>query len=271
MGAACKGWNLRSGARRRVARTARKSSDATSSPYIRKISGTEKCDPGPVVRQIEVERVMGIEPTLVAWEATVLPLNYTRWPTLILCRSRRVGKSPGRPQGSRRYNAPANPASRRKRRHHDSPSPGVPGSARAAHLRHLAVGVRRHQSAVPRPGRRRACRRAAADTALRHALRRRVHRVDHRAGRRVPAVHRRSGRAAGGAVVAGVPGHQRVHDRGRPEPGTQHHRHAGVRHAEPHGDRGPLGRRTLRPARRRPARRAQGAREPRLEFRTPCC
>jgi hypothetical protein len=27
-----------------------------------------------------VERVMGIEPTLVAWEATVLPLNYTRTP-----------------------------------------------------------------------------------------------------------------------------------------------------------------------------------------------
>jgi hypothetical protein len=26
----------------------------------------------------ELERVMGIEPTLVAWEATVLPLNYTR-------------------------------------------------------------------------------------------------------------------------------------------------------------------------------------------------
>ena len=25
-----------------------------------------------------MERVMGIEPTLVAWEATVLPLNYTR-------------------------------------------------------------------------------------------------------------------------------------------------------------------------------------------------
>ena len=25
-----------------------------------------------------LERVMGIEPTLVAWEATVLPLNYTR-------------------------------------------------------------------------------------------------------------------------------------------------------------------------------------------------
>src|SRR3982751_309931 len=27
-----------------------------------------------------MERVMGIEPTLVAWEATVLPLNYTRAP-----------------------------------------------------------------------------------------------------------------------------------------------------------------------------------------------
>jgi hypothetical protein len=29
-------------------------------------------------RSGEMERVMGIEPTLVAWEATVLPLNYTR-------------------------------------------------------------------------------------------------------------------------------------------------------------------------------------------------
>ena len=26
----------------------------------------------------QVERVMGIEPTLAAWEAAVLPLNYTR-------------------------------------------------------------------------------------------------------------------------------------------------------------------------------------------------
>src|SRR5271170_2757723 len=30
------------------------------------------------VRRFEVERVMGIEPTLAAWEAAVLPLNYTR-------------------------------------------------------------------------------------------------------------------------------------------------------------------------------------------------
>ncbi len=28
---------------------------------------------------IELERVMGIEPTLEAWEASVLPLNYTRY------------------------------------------------------------------------------------------------------------------------------------------------------------------------------------------------
>ena len=27
---------------------------------------------------VELERVMGIEPTLSAWEAEVLPLNYTR-------------------------------------------------------------------------------------------------------------------------------------------------------------------------------------------------
>jgi hypothetical protein len=31
-----------------------------------------------------VERVMGIEPTLSAWEAEVLPLNYTRSYTLIV-------------------------------------------------------------------------------------------------------------------------------------------------------------------------------------------
>jgi hypothetical protein len=30
------------------------------------------------LRRWGVERAMGIEPTLVAWEATVLPLNYAR-------------------------------------------------------------------------------------------------------------------------------------------------------------------------------------------------
>ena len=29
-------------------------------------------------RSLRLERVMGIEPTLAAWEAAVLPLNYTR-------------------------------------------------------------------------------------------------------------------------------------------------------------------------------------------------
>ena len=32
----------------------------------------------------EVERVMGIEPTLEAWEAAVLPLNYTRRTMLLM-------------------------------------------------------------------------------------------------------------------------------------------------------------------------------------------
>ena len=32
----------------------------------------------------EVERVMGIEPTLEAWEAAVLPLNYTRKTMLLM-------------------------------------------------------------------------------------------------------------------------------------------------------------------------------------------
>ena len=30
------------------------------------------------IEEKELERVMGIEPTLSAWEAEVLPLNYTR-------------------------------------------------------------------------------------------------------------------------------------------------------------------------------------------------
>src|SRR5690606_15978251 len=38
----------------------------------------------PSAKRHEVERVMGIEPTLVAWEATVLPLNYTRFRPLMI-------------------------------------------------------------------------------------------------------------------------------------------------------------------------------------------
>ena len=33
---------------------------------------------GPLPRYFTVERVTGIEPALSAWEADVLPLNYTR-------------------------------------------------------------------------------------------------------------------------------------------------------------------------------------------------
>ncbi len=32
---------------------------------------------------LNVERVMGIEPTLFAWEAKVLPLNYTRMQAIV--------------------------------------------------------------------------------------------------------------------------------------------------------------------------------------------
>ncbi len=37
-----------------------------------------------VLRRIEVERVEGIEPSTKAWEAFVLPLNYTRSERLTL-------------------------------------------------------------------------------------------------------------------------------------------------------------------------------------------
>jgi hypothetical protein len=32
----------------------------------------------PCCARFKLERAMGIEPTLLAWEAKVLPLNYTR-------------------------------------------------------------------------------------------------------------------------------------------------------------------------------------------------
>ena len=42
------------------------------------VSGFDNSPPSGTSAERRVERVMGIEPTLVAWEATVLPLNYTR-------------------------------------------------------------------------------------------------------------------------------------------------------------------------------------------------
>ena len=40
------------------------------------------------MRECEVERVEGIEPSTKAWEAFVLPLNYTRSERLTLYQSR---------------------------------------------------------------------------------------------------------------------------------------------------------------------------------------
>jgi hypothetical protein len=44
-----------------------------------------------------MERVMGIEPTLAAWEAAVLPLNYTRLPApdFICVYDRSASANPG--------------------------------------------------------------------------------------------------------------------------------------------------------------------------------
>ena len=56
---------------------------------------------------------MGIEPTLVAWEATVLPLNYTRE---ITCLDRHhCDKSKAAGVGSARLNQPIQAGSNRRR------------------------------------------------------------------------------------------------------------------------------------------------------------
>ncbi|MCK7499289.1 MAG: hypothetical protein MZW92_59155 [Comamonadaceae bacterium] len=80
-----------------------------------------------------------------------------------------------------------------------------------------------------------------------HALRRRVRRAGRRAGRsrssrptddpgeRLAAQSWLVSQATGAFTIAAGP-----------EPGAERHRHAGVRHAEPDGDRGPLGRGALR-------------------------
>ena len=44
--------------------------------------------------EARVERVMGIEPTLAAWEAAVLPLNYTRAGRRFYGRDAPIGKRP---------------------------------------------------------------------------------------------------------------------------------------------------------------------------------
>ncbi len=47
---------------------------AKTTIFVRSLGASGRMPESP----IKNERVMGIEPTLVAWEATVLPLNYTR-------------------------------------------------------------------------------------------------------------------------------------------------------------------------------------------------
>jgi hypothetical protein len=60
--------------------------------WSRRREPAHKIDFLGTVRGVGVERVMGIEPTLAAWEAAVLPLNYTRIVAKILGCHRRVGK-----------------------------------------------------------------------------------------------------------------------------------------------------------------------------------
>jgi hypothetical protein len=53
--------------------------EPVTSSLPRKCSTTELCGRLSTPRaQFNLERVMGIEPTLSAWKAEVLPLNYTR-------------------------------------------------------------------------------------------------------------------------------------------------------------------------------------------------
>jgi hypothetical protein len=54
---------------------------------------------------LKMERVMGIEPTLAAWEAAVLPLNYTRGALILLgatTHRQLAGIPPHVPHGTRR-------------------------------------------------------------------------------------------------------------------------------------------------------------------------
>ena len=52
----------------------------------------------------KLERVMGIEPTLSAWEAEVLPLNYTRLAAAVYARPRALGNA-----GAARTKGPSGP------------------------------------------------------------------------------------------------------------------------------------------------------------------
>lgn len=51
---------------------------AQSAPFQNRVLNREIPQRTKDSTEKKVERAMGIEPTLVAWEATVLPLNYAR-------------------------------------------------------------------------------------------------------------------------------------------------------------------------------------------------
>jgi hypothetical protein len=58
----------------------------------RNLAGSHRTSVPSLGRRGMLERVMGIEPTLVAWEATVLPLNYTRFAVRFYAAARPTGK-----------------------------------------------------------------------------------------------------------------------------------------------------------------------------------
>src|SRR5579871_4388112 len=75
----------------------------------------------PLTWRFAVERVTGIEPALSAWEADVLPLNYTRAAPRLAPTSYR-NQRPARPGRQARYGLPIPP---RRARYPARPGPAV--------------------------------------------------------------------------------------------------------------------------------------------------
>ena len=97
---------------------------AIREPFERNLNRRHKLHPAPIDA---VERVMGIEPTSSAWEAEVLPLNYTR--------NEPFARWDGR-QDSMRFPRTAQSAEGRPRRQRRTPAePPVSPSKRSADRR----------------------------------------------------------------------------------------------------------------------------------------
>ena len=102
-------------------------SGAESVRSFHEFSQAIKILPPPLARLCAgMERVMGIEPTLAAWEAAVLPLNYTRAPRVGLYERRRPG---GNPRSSGRGGAGEDPC-------------GCPNAAQAGAARRASAARR---------------------------------------------------------------------------------------------------------------------------------